>query len=77
MPTIKESGAIAVHGICFDCDWKIEGGATAMQATKHHETTGHHIRVEQSIWWERKCKPGTKPTAPLNTTRKKAPKRKK
>jgi hypothetical protein len=53
----KTSGVIRTHGHCLDCAEKWSGGQTAMQAIRHHEATGHRIRVEQVIWWEWHTKP--------------------
>ena len=49
----KSSGIITVSGICLDCGEKWESGQTALLAIKHHEATGHHVRVEQTLFWER------------------------
>ncbi len=50
---IKSSGITHVHGHCLDCGLKWDTGQTALLAIKHHDATGHHVRVEQTIWWER------------------------
>lgn len=52
----KDSGIIAVSGCCLDCGEKWNDGATALNAIRHHESTGHHVRVEQTIFWERFAK---------------------
>lgn len=49
----KDSGIITVSGECLDCGENWTDGATALNAIRHHETTGHHVRVEQTIFWER------------------------
>ncbi len=49
----KDSGIIAVSGHCLDCGETWTDGATALNAIRHHENTGHHVRVEQTIFWER------------------------
>ncbi|MCF8245521.1 MAG: hypothetical protein K9J37_13605 [Saprospiraceae bacterium] len=58
---IKNSGITNVHGHCLDCGEKWNGGQTALLAIKHHQATGHHIHVEQAIWWERRSKPEKAP----------------
>jgi hypothetical protein len=55
----KNSGIIAVSGTCLDCGEKWNTGQTALLAIKHHEATGHHVRVEQTLFWERFTKSNT------------------
>jgi hypothetical protein len=60
--TIKQSGIIAISAHCKTCGqhWKV--GAVALDALRHHDSTGHHIYVEQTIWWSRASKPLKKPS---------------
>jgi predicted Rdx family selenoprotein len=39
---------------CKDCNYRWQGSNAAYDAIAHHEQTGHNIRVEQTIFWERK-----------------------
>ena len=55
----KSSGIINVEGHCLDCGENWSGPSTAMTALRHHEATGHHVRVEQTLFWERFTKPTT------------------
>jgi len=58
MATKKASGLISVRAYCKDCDWTNETGAAGLQATRHHQDTNHHIRVEQTTFWERYVEDG-------------------
>lgn len=65
MKYIKKSGITDVAGHCLECGEKWEGGQTALTAIRHHEATGHHIRVNQTIWWERLSAPATSQNQPV------------
>ena len=49
----KKSGMIAASGRCLACGLVFSSGSPALEAIRHFESTGHHIRVEQTIYWER------------------------
>lgn len=55
----KSSGIITVSGSCLTCGEAWSEGQTALRAIAHHEATGHHVRVEQKIFWERFTKPAS------------------
>lgn len=50
----KTAGVLTVASYCKDCHESWEGRNAPYDAIAHHEQTGHHIRVEQTIFWERK-----------------------
>ncbi len=49
----REAG-VSTIGYCKDCKARWQGSNAAYDAIAHHESTGHNIRVEQTIFWERK-----------------------
>ncbi len=48
---------VTTHSYCKDCHQRWQGTNAAYDAIAHHEQTGHNIRVEQTIFWERKSNP--------------------
>ncbi len=50
----KTAGILTVASYCKDCKQSWKGGNAVFDAIAHHESTGHNIRVEQTIFWERK-----------------------
>lgn len=57
----KTAGVVTVASYCKDCHESWEGRNAPYDAIAHHEQTGHHIRVEQTIFWERKFEAERKP----------------
>lgn len=51
--TTTASGLIHVSGKCLDCGELFEGNGTALAAIRHYQATGHHVRVEQTTYWEK------------------------
>lgn len=51
--TTTASGLIAISGKCLICDETFTGNGTALAATRHYQATGHHVRVEQTTYWEK------------------------
>ena len=67
--TTTASGLITVSGKCLICEEVFTGNNTVLAATRHYQATGHHVRVEQTTYWE---KGGDKKMVTKNkTTRKK------
>ena len=46
---------VSTIGYCKDCKARWQGSNAAYDAIAHHESTGHNIRVEQTIFWERRA----------------------
>jgi hypothetical protein len=54
--TVKHIGFEDAHGRCLQCSLQWSGEHAATDAIAHHNATGHHVRVEQTLWWERKLR---------------------
>lgn len=51
--SIKILGFEDARGTCLHCGISWSGQDAALDAITHHDATGHRVRVEQTIWWER------------------------
>jgi hypothetical protein len=52
--TPRRDVGVTTVSYCKDCNQRWQGSSAAYDAIAHHEQTGHNIRVEQTIFWERK-----------------------
>ena len=52
--TPRRDVGVTTISYCKDCNHRWQGSSAAYDAIAHHEQTGHNIRVEQTIFWERK-----------------------
>lgn len=65
--TPRREAGVSTIGYCKDCRASWQGSTAAYEAIAHHESTGHNIRVEQTIFWERRTVGNQQPCHPVRT----------